>query len=462
MPRSALSLRPAPIRFTTAALLACGVGLGVLATGACGSTGSTLEGGSGGATASTSGGASGGATPTTGGTATGGASPTAGEANTYCGSAAASGGASSTAGGQSSASGGVTSGAGGATVAGGQANAGAAAGGAASGGVSGTSLWIAPDGLDSNPGSEAAPFKTLTTAQTHASAGSTIWVKPGTYAWSATVQLTKSGTDANPINVFAAAGARPVFDFSAQTRGSSSARGLELKGDYWHLKGIDVINAGDNCIHVTGSHNTLEWLVTHGCDDTGLQITVDSSLASDATRGAYNTVLNCDSYENYDSTTGGENADGFAAKLYIGPGNVFRGCRSWNNSDDGWDLFASNDVVSIDNCWAFLNGKTSAGQSNPAGDGNGFKLGGAPTAGDANQGGAVHLVTNSFAFENLACGFVRNNNPSVPKLSMCGGHDDPKGEYCSLTNSSAVSFSMTGAQAKAVQRNADGSLPAIH
>jgi hypothetical protein len=141
---------------------------------------------------------------------------------------------------------------------------------------------------------------------------------------------------------------------------------------------------------------------------------------------------------------------------------VFRGCRSWNNADDGWDFFASNDVVVLEDCWAFLNGKTLAGQSNTQGDGNGFKLGGAPTAGDANMGGAVHQVTRCFAFDNVACGFVRNNNPSVPLLSMCGGRGDGKGEYCSLSNPSPVTFTMTGDQAKAVARNADGSLPAIH
>jgi len=74
----------------------------------------------------------------------------------------------------------------------------------------------------------------------------------------------------------------------------------------------------------------------------------------------------------------------------------------------------------------------------------------------------VHQVTASFAFENTACGFTRNNNTSVPTLSQCGGRADGKGEYCSLTNPSPVTFTMTGAQAKALARNADGSLPDIH
>jgi len=325
--------------------------------------------------------------------------------------------------------------------------------------------WVGPNGLDSNPGTQALPFQTIGTAETFATAGTTttIWVLPGTYKYVAVQKLNKNGTAQNPLNLFAAAGARPVIDFSLQPRNDANFRGFEISGDYWHMKGIEVENAGDNCILITGSHNTVEQVVIHNCDDTGLQITVDSANAGDATRGANNTILNCDSYDNFDSATGGENADGFDAKLYIGPGNVFQGCRAWNNSDDGYDLFAANDVVTITNCWAFLNGKTSSGVSNPQGDGNGFKLGGAPASGDPNQGGAVHVVTSSFAFENVACGFTQNSNPDVPKLNMCGSVRN-KNQYCqTLSQSNANNnFTMTGAQAIAVARNADGSLPAIH
>jgi len=49
--------------------------------------------------------------------------------------------------------------------------------------------------------------------------------------------------------------------------------------------------------------------------------------------------LNCDSYENYDPGNLGENADGFATKFGLGTGNILRGCRAWNNSDDGYDCW---------------------------------------------------------------------------------------------------------------------------
>jgi len=72
----------------------------------------------------------------------------------------------------------------------------------------------------------------------------------------------------------------------------------------------------------------------------------------------------------------------------------------------------------------------------------------------------VHLVTNSFAFENKACGFVRNNNPEVPKLTACGAKDN-KDAYCNLTVSGEVTMSMTASAAISAKRNADGSLPAM-
>lgn len=354
-----------------------------------------------------------------------------------------------------------TAGGTGTTVVGGAGAAGAG-GSAGASAPSGTELWVSPTGDDAAQGTQAAPFKTLTKAVAAIRPGMTIRVLPGTYASTETVKLAADGSMDQPLRIFAAEGGeRPVFDFSAQPRGQSSARGFEISGTYWHIKGLELMKAGDNCIHIAGSHNTVENVITHGCDDTGLQITANSSDAANKQRAAYNTILNCDSYENFDSQNQGENADGFAAKLYIGIGNVFRGCRAWNNSDDGWDLFASDDVVTIENCWAIANGKIGPAQNNTNGDGNGFKLGGAAKDGDANMGGAEHVVKNCASIGNRACGFVRNNNTQVPQLSMCGGQGDGKGTFCSLSTGSNLSVSSSAQAAIAAKRNPDGSLPAL-
>ena len=60
-----------------------------------------------------------------------------------------------------------------------------------------------------------------------------------------------------------AGGARPVLDFSAQAFGP--LRGIEMRGDYWVLRGFEIKNAGDNCINISGSYNTVEDVVMHDC-----------------------------------------------------------------------------------------------------------------------------------------------------------------------------------------------------
>jgi hypothetical protein len=141
----------------------------------------------------------------------------------------------------------------------------------------------------------------------------------------------------------------------------------------------------------------------HNNFDSGLQISGG---------GSYNKVINCDSYANYDSLTHGENADGFSAKLDIGPGNEFHGCRSWNNVDDGWDLYEGQNQVIIDSCWTFQNGYNLWGDTNFQGDGNGFKLGGNNIVG-------LHIVTNCVSFDNKVKGFDQNNNMGGVTIYNC-------------------------------------------
>ncbi|MFK7834290.1 MAG: T9SS type A sorting domain-containing protein, partial [Winogradskyella sp.] len=77
----------------------------------------------------------------------------------------------------------------------------------------------------------------------------------------------------------------------------------------------------------------------------------------------------------------GGNVDGFGIHVRNGDtGNIFRGCRAWLNSDDGFDAINSGEPALFENCWAFYNGYSSStgNFSNlvSRGDGNGFKIGG--------------------------------------------------------------------------------------
>lgn len=186
---------------------------------------------------------------------------------------------------------------------------------------------------------------------------------------------------------------------------------FNLNASYWHLKDIVFDGNVDNAqnkpayLRVSGSHNIVERVIARNNDDTGIAIT-----AKDKNRllwPAHNLILNSDSYNNLDLS--GINADGFAAKLGVGPGNVFRGCISHHNADDGWDFFnkiedGPNFPVTIENSVSYANGLPFSKPNILKGSiGNGFKLGG--------EGQPVnHKVINSVAFNNNMDGFTDNFN----------------------------------------------------
>lgn len=171
------------------------------------------------------------------------------------------------------------------------------------GGPENANYYVATSGSDTNSGTSISqPFATLSKAAGLANPGSLIYLRGGAYHWTAKVSLSRSGSAAQPIRVCAYPGEQPTLDFSGQAF-SSSNRGIEIPGNWWCLYGLEIVGAGDNGIYVTGKSNTLERCVAHDCRDSGFQ------LHSGA---AYNLVLNCDSYRNYDQNN---NAAGLTVDL---------------------------------------------------------------------------------------------------------------------------------------------------
>jgi hypothetical protein len=287
-------------------------------------------------------------------------------------------------------------------------------------------FYVAPNGSDQAAGSQAAPFATIAKAQTTASAGDTFYFRNGTFEFISTtaaigIDLTKSGSSGNRINYWAYPGEIPVFDFTKMTA-SERIKGVNVGGSWLHLKGIEMKGVPQNlrtvheswCIYVNGgSNNIFEQLNLHTNMGPGLFIV----------KGGNNLVLNCDSHDNYDmysSSNGtspnapGENADGFGCHVNTAgnTGNVFRGCRAWYNSDDGFDCINCKEAVLIENCWNWLNGYLP-GTGTSSGNGNGFKIGGfgMPPSGYPTPV-PQHTVRNCVAFLNKAAGFYQNHHPA--------------------------------------------------
>ncbi|MCQ9183147.1 carbohydrate-binding protein [Streptomyces sp. IBSBF 2953] len=289
----------------------------------------------------------------------------------------------------------------------------------------GGAIYVSPAGVDGAAGTQSAPT-TLTSAISRVSAGGTIYLRGGTYAYGSTVTVpqTSNGTAAARTTLSAYPGEKPVLDFSAQSE-SASNRGLQLFGSYWHVYGLAVQHAGDNGIYVGGSHNVIERTVTAYNRDTGLQLGRIASTTPSSQWPSDNLVLSAESHDNADSD--GEDADGFAAKLTTGAGNVFRYSVSHNNIDDGWDLFTKTDTgpigpVTIEDSLSYGNGTLSDGTVNSNGDRNGFKLGGDDIA-------VNHVVRRSIAFHNGHHGFTYNSNPGSMAVSNNLSIDNAQRNY---------------------------------
>ena len=262
--------------------------------------------------------------------------------------------------------------------------------------------YVATNGSDSNAGTQAAPFKSITKAQSVASSGDTVSIRGGTYS-----SFTIAGTDSNynyvhqlskgGISYAAYTGETPVFNFS------SIPTNLRVCG-----------------FHVTGSGIKITGLVVTGTP-VGSQkqsenFRIDGSAASctftrcvchdSAANGFYFTnhssgsCTNCDSYNNIGTSSASVgNTDGFGAH---GNGVTFTSCRSWHNSDDGFDCIASYGANTFDHCWAY---NMTAG-----GDSNGFKVGGWGSTTPPSSI-PVHTVRFCLAANVAAHGFYANHQP---------------------------------------------------
>ena len=300
-----------------------------------------------------------------------------------------------------------------------------------------TNIYVAPNATSSGNGTKDNPVD-IYTAVKYVQPGQTIVITEGTYLLDSTVRVERgvNGTAEKNIRMVAdpAAATRPVFDFQGK------CAGMVFGGDYWYFNGFDCTHSqnAQKGIQVSGSHNVLDNINTYHNGNTGLQI---SRLYSTDTREqwpSYNLILNCTSYGNADA--GYEDADGFAAKLTVGDGNVFDGCLAYNNADDGWDLFAKVETgsigsVTIQNCVAYGNGYLEDGTN--AGNGNGFKMGG-----DSMSG--YHKLINSYAFNNKAKGIDSNSCPDIQVSSSISYNNESYNVALYTNNAANTDFAATG------------------
>lgn len=117
-------------------------------------------------------------------------------------------------------------------------------------------LYVATTGVDSNPGTEAAPKRTVQAAVNAATPGTTIRVAAGTY--SGKIRLNKSGTVAAPYRITAASAGTVTLTAAVEPRpctGGSPANERTVTigqgADYWQLDGLTI----ENGVWIAGRDN---------------------------------------------------------------------------------------------------------------------------------------------------------------------------------------------------------------
>lgn len=303
-----------------------------------------------------------------------------------------------------------------------------------------TNLYVSPKGTKYGNGTKDHPLD-IYTAVGIARAGQKIILMEGTYKLTKTVDIER-GMDGEKNSLI-----YMIADPDAKTRPVLDAEGRAIEiikdgGDYWYFQGFDVCNTGGKKpgFRVAGSNCVLDDITAYHNTDTGIFIKAyrDSSDSKDKWP-ANNLILNCTSYGNCDS--GMTDADGFAAKLTCGEGNVFDGCVAYNNADDGWDcysrvIYGPIGAVTIKNCVAYNNGYLEDGTN--AGDGNGFKMGGDNIA-------VPHKIENSISFNNKLNGITCNSDPAVI-VENCTSYNNESSDVALYSNVTGVttSFKSTG------------------
>lgn len=314
--------------------------------------------------------------------------------------------------------------------------------------ISAANYYVSPTGT--GDGSSIAAAGSFATGKSKLSTIDTLYLLGGQYDFTAKIGISQSGTAASRKVIAAYPGETPIFDFRNQPYGSevtgSDNVGISISEgvNYIHLKGLVLRYAGKAGILNNGKYCIIENCEVYGCCDVGIQMK----------KGGANLIKNCDAHDNFDYKTlsgsaanYGGNADGFADKQYTTPvdlndaPNIYESCRSWHNSDDGWDFYQRVGSSILNNCIAYQNGPQyfdmsahprrlgvdstyfksfeGAGQTVTdrygnlvnitvdhyvnIGNGNGFKIGGGNTA---------HTVTlnQCLAAANVSAGFDKNNN----------------------------------------------------
>jgi len=246
---------------------------------------------------------------------------------------------------------------------------------------SGNIYHVAPNGSDSNPGTESQPWQTIAYAVSQLQPGDTLIIHGGTY--SEIVEITVSGTFEKPITIMGAPEEDVILDFNGA---SSNCFMFKQGASYINVENLKLRNCGIWTISLDGENRyiTLSNLdVTGG--ESGIHLTAGESggeprfgpvehiiiknsaihdsiyTAVDCTPGPCNYIVIRNSLIYNSGAETGFGADGIAVE--IGNHIIIEDTRVYGNGGDGIDIGSRNPLVTeessdvkVSRCLVYNNG----------------------------------------------------------------------------------------------------------
>ena len=147
----------------------------------------------------------------------------------------------------------------------------------------GNTYYVAKDGSDGNPGTEALPWLTISHAAQTLVAGDTVYVKNGTYYENVSI-IINSGSAKKPITFANYPGQSPIIDGTNLTDPGYETGLVFISQAYIIVEGFEIRNSpkGPNFSGVynyQGHHNIFRKLKIHGISHSGIKL--QSAAASE-------------------------------------------------------------------------------------------------------------------------------------------------------------------------------------
>lgn len=202
-----------------------------------------------------------------------------------------------------------------------------------------TGYFVSLSGSDSNPGTSARPWRTISKAVNILKPGDTLYIREGIY--DETVHIRTSGTAANPILILNYPGETPVID-GRITMVKDGGGLLVLSGNYIYASGIEVRNSTYDGIQVLGSHDIVSNMFVHHSQRKGILIHQGFNSIVENNRVWWNSIIN--EYGKSSNWSSGITVSGGGIS-----NAVIRRNHVWENWGQGINTYESDHSIIEDN-----------------------------------------------------------------------------------------------------------------